>query len=170
MKLHIVLFEPEIPQNAGNIARTCVGFDAILHLIRPYGFVLSDKNLKRSGCDYWKHLKMYEYDCYEDFIKTLKKDDEIYYITRYGKHLLSDIKKPSKNGDIYLMFGRESTGIRKDILVANKSHTIRIPSSKNVRSLNLSNCVAICTYEIASLSNFSNLEKLEPHKIDYLDK
>ncbi|MCQ3908015.1 MAG: tRNA (cytidine(34)-2'-O)-methyltransferase [Mycoplasmoidaceae bacterium] len=170
MKLHIVLFEPEIPQNTGNIARTCVGFNAILHLIRPYGFVLSDKNLKRSGCDYWKHLKMYEHDCYEDFIKTLKKDDQIYYITRYGKHHLSDIKKPSKNGDIYLMFGRESTGINKEILVANKSHTIRIPSSKNVRSLNLSNCVAICAYEIAKLSNFSLLEKLEPHKIDYLDK
>lgn len=170
MKLHIVLFEPEIPQNTGNIARTCVGFDAILHLIRPYGFVLSDKNLKRSGCDYWKHLKMYEHDCYEDFIKTLKKDDEIYYITRYGKHHLSDIKKPKNKGDIYLMFGKESTGITKNILVKNKDYTIRIPSSKNVRSLNLSNCVAICAYKIIELDNFSNMEKLEPHKIDYLDK
>ena len=170
MKLHIVLFEPEIPQNTGNIARTCVGFNAILHLIRPYGFVLSDKQLKRSGCDYWNHLKLFEHDCYEEFIKTLKKNDEIYYITRYGKHLPSQIKKPKKNGDIYLMFGKESTGITKSILVANKSRTIRIPSSKNVRSLNLSNCVAICAYEIAQLSNFSNLEKLEPHKLNYLDK
>ncbi len=113
---------------------------------------------------------MYEHDCYEDFVKTLKKDDQVYYITRYGKHQLSDIKLPKKSGDIYLMFGRESTGIRKDILVANKSHTIRIPSSKNVRSLNLANCVAICTYQIAQLSNFSSLEKLEPHKLNYLDK
>lgn len=170
MKLHIVLFEPEIPQNTGNIARTCVGFNAILHLIRPYGFVLNDKQLKRSGCDYWKYLKIVEHDCYEDFIKTLKPNDQIYYITRYGKHLLSEIKKPKKLGDIYLMFGKESTGITKDILVANKSHTIRIPSSKNVRSLNLSNCVAICSYEVAQMFNFSNLEKLEPHKLDYLDK
>ncbi len=113
---------------------------------------------------------MYEHDCYAEFIKTLKKNDEIYYITRYGKHLPSAIKKPKKNGDIYLMFGKESTGISKSILVANKSHTIRIPSSKNVRSLNLSNCVAICAYQVAQISNFSNLEKLEPHKLDYLDK
>ncbi|XQP55746.1 MAG: tRNA (cytidine(34)-2'-O)-methyltransferase [Mycoplasmoidaceae bacterium] len=170
MKLHIVLFEPEIPQNTGNIARTCVGFNAILHLIRPYGFVLSDKLVKRSGCDYWKHLKMFEHDCYEEFAKTLKKDDQIYFITRYGKHLPNEIKLPKKNGDIYLMFGKESTGIPKPILVANKSHTIRIPSSKNVRSLNLSNCVAICAYQVANISNFSSLEKLEPHKLDYLDK
>ncbi len=170
MKLHIVLFEPEIPQNTGNIARTCVGFNAILHLIRPYGFVLSNKQLKRSGCDYWNYLELHEHDCYEDFIKTLKANDEIYYITRYGKNLASDIKKPKKNGDIYLMFGKESTGITKSILVKNKDRTIRIPTSKNVRSLNLSNCVAIFAYEVAKLSNFSYLEKLEPHKIDYLDK
>lgn len=170
MKIHIVLFEPEIPQNTGNIARTCVGFNANLHLIRPYGFVLSDKNLKRSGCDYWNHLKLTEHDCYEDFIKTIKPNDAVYYITRYGKHLPNAIKKPKSNGDIYLMFGKESTGITKSILVKNKKHTIRIPSSKNVRSLNLSNCVAICIYEVAKLNNFANLYKLEPHKIDYLDK
>ncbi len=170
MNIHIVLFEPEIPQNTGNIARTCVGFNATLHLIRPYGFVLSDKNLKRSGCDYWKHLKLIEHDCYDEFIKTLKKHDVVYYITRYGKHLPSTIKKPKSKGDIYLMFGKESTGIDKNILVKNKKYTIRIPSSKNVRSLNLSNCVAICIYEIAKLNNFAKLEKFEPHKIDYLDK
>ena len=170
MKLHIVLFEPEIPQNTGNIARTCVGFNAKLHLIRPYGFILSDKNLKRSGVDYWDHLELEEHDCYEDFVKTLKDGDEVYYITRYGKQTLSDIKKIDKKHDVYLMFGRESTGIPKQILQAHKDHTIRIPSSKNVRSLNLSNCVAICAYHIIELDNFSNLEKLEPHKIGYLDK
>lgn len=170
MKIHIVLFEPEIPQNTGNIARTCVGFNATLHLIRPYGFVLSDKNLKRSGCDYWNHLKLIEHDCYDDFIKTLKPNDQIYYITRYGKHLPHQIKKPSKNGNLYLMFGKESTGITKSILVKNKSHTIRIPSSKNVRSLNLSNCVALLIYQAAQLNNFEGLEIQEPHKIHYLDK
>ncbi len=113
---------------------------------------------------------MFEHDCYEDFVKTLKKGDQIYYITRYGKHQLSDVKLPKKNGDIYLMFGRESTGIRKVILVAYKSHSICIKSSKNVRSLNLANCVAICTYQVAQLTNFSSLEKLEPHKLNYLDK
>ena len=113
---------------------------------------------------------MYEHDCYEDFIKTVKSNDQVYYISRYGKHTLADIKKPKAKGDVYLIFGKESTGIPKPILVANKSRTIRIPSSKNVRSLNLSNCVAICAYKIIELNNFSYMEKLEPHKINYLDK
>jgi len=169
MNLHIVLYHPEIPQNTGNIARTCVGFNATLHLIRPYGFILTDKLLKRSGCDYWKDLVMYQHDCYEDFIKTLKPNDQIYYITRYGKKILRDIKKPKTDGDIYLMFGAESTGIDKDILVANKANTIRIPSSKKVRSLNLSNCVAICAYEMLMLDNFKDLDLEEPHKLNYLD-
>ncbi len=113
---------------------------------------------------------MFEHDSYDDFIQTLKKDDQIYYITRYGKQTMSLVKKPKNDGDIYLMFGKESTGISKDILVKNKNRTIRIPSSKNVRSLNLSNCVAICAYKVLELTNFSNVEKLEPHKIGYLDK
>jgi len=170
MKLHIVLYEPEIPQNTGNIARTCVGFNATLHLIRPYGFFLSDKSVKRSGVDYWDHLKLVEHNDWSDFAKTLKKSDQVYYITRYGKQGLSDIKKINKKQDVYLVFGKESTGIPKDILVANKSKTIRIPSSKNVRSLNLSNCVAICAYHIIELNKFEGLDKLEPHKLNYLDK
>lgn len=171
MKLHIVLYHPEIPQNTGNIARTCVGFNAILHLIRPYGFVLSDKLVKRSGVDYWKYAKIRQHNCYEDFIKTVKKQDKIFYITRYGKKMLDDLKI-AKNfkGNIYLMFGAESSGIDKAILVKNKTKTIRIPSSKNVRSLNLSNCVAICAYQVIRLDRFNNLEKLEPHKLNYLDK
>ena len=131
-------------------------------------FVLNDKLLKRSGCDYWDKLKLYEHDCYEDFIKTLGKDDVIYYVTRYGQHHIEDIKKPSKNQNIYLMFGRESIGIPKEILKKNINHTIRIQSSKNVRSLNLSNCVAICAYEAMKLLDFEGLEQSEPHKIDYL--
>lgn len=171
MSLHIVLYHPEIPQNTGNIARTCVGFNATLHLIRPYGFILSSKLVKRSGVDYWEHLKLLQHDCYEDFLKTTKKGDVIYYITRYGKQTLEDVKLPkNKKGDIYLMFGAESCGIDKEILVKNKKTTIRIPSSKNIRSLNLSNCVAICAYQVIRLDKFNNLEKLEPHKLNYLDK
>lgn len=172
MNLHIVLYHPEIPQNTGNIARTCVGFNATLHLIRPYGFVLNDKLVKRSGVDYWDHLKLIQHDCYEDFIKTLKKNDQIYYITRYGKKTLEDVKfsKQNKNKTIYLMFGAESNGIDKKILVKNKAKTIRIPSSKNVRSLNLSNCVAICAYQVLRLDKFKKLEKFEPHKLNYLSK
>lgn len=171
MNLHIVLYHPEIPQNTGNIARTCVGFNATLHLIRPYGFVLSDKLVKRSGVDYWKHLKLVQHDCYEDFIKTVNKNAQIYYITRYGKKSLEDVKFSSKNKSktIYLMFGAESCGIDKEILVKNKSKTIRIASSKNIRSLNLSNCVAICAYQVLRLDKFKNLEKFEPHKLNYLD-
>lgn len=105
-----------------------------------------------------------------DFIKSLKQKDKIYYITRYGKKEVSQISLPKNKGDIYLMFGRESTGISKSILVKNKDKTIRIPSSKNVRSLNLSNCVAICIYQVAKLNKFAGLEVFEPHKINYLDK
>jgi len=169
MKLHIVLYHPEIPQNTGNIVRTCVGFNAVLHLIRPYGFFLYDKRFKRACCDYLPHLQMHQHDCYEDFIKTLKPNDQIFYITRYGKKILREITKTNSDGDIYLMFGAESTGIDKSILVANKENTIRIPSTKNVRSLNLSNCVAICAYEILMLDDFKGLELEEPHKIKYLD-
>ena len=161
--LHIVLFEPEIPQNTGNIARTCIAFNARLHLIRPYGFVLNDKKLIRSGVDYWNKLDLVEHDSYEDFIKQTKNDSKIYYVTRYGKLKPNESKYNIKN-DVYLVFGKESTGIDKNILLNNINNTIRIPSSKNVRSLNLSNCVALMCYEVLRQNNYVDLELSEPHK------
>ncbi len=162
-KLHIVLFEPEIPENTGNIARTCVGFDAVLHLIRPYGFFLDNKKFKRSGVDYWDHLELIEHDCFDDFINSINKDSDLFFITRYGKKLTSQIKFNFDN-DTYIVFGKESTGINKDILKKYSNHTYRIPISINTRSLNLSNCAAMLTYEYVKSNDFKGLEKAEPFK------
>jgi tRNA (cytidine/uridine-2'-O-)-methyltransferase len=123
-----------------------VGFNAILHLIRPYGFFLNDKNMKRSGLDYWKHLKLIEHDSYDEFIKSINNKCEIYYITKFGINKPNEFKY-DKNKDIYFVFGKETKGLPKIILEQNKSKTIFIPTTKNVRSLNLSNCVAIISYE-----------------------
>jgi tRNA (cytidine/uridine-2'-O-)-methyltransferase len=163
--LNIVLFEPEIAENTGNIIRTCVGFNASLHLIRPYGFLFSknDPKLKRSSANYLDLLEIHEHNSFEDFLKTIDKKSKIYYLTRYG------IKNPSqcefnKKENIYIVFGKESTGIDKNILLNNKKDTVRIPSTKNVRSLNLSNCVAMMCYEFSRQNEFNGLEGLEPHK------
>ncbi|MCF0227508.1 MAG: tRNA (cytidine(34)-2'-O)-methyltransferase [Malacoplasma sp.] len=165
--LHIVIYQPEIPENTGNIARTCVAFDAHLHLIRPYGFFLTDKNLKRSSVTYWDKVKLHEYDCYEDFVKqnNINSNSQIYYITRYGKQTSNKIKYDLKN-EVYLMFGKESTGIDKQILKDNLSKTIRIPTTDNVRALNLSNCVAMLAYEYVKQNNFEGLELKEPFKVN----
>jgi tRNA (cytidine/uridine-2'-O-)-methyltransferase len=134
-----------------------------LHLIRPYGFFLNDRKVKRSGLDYWQHLKLVEHDSYEDFIKQIKNGSHLYYITRYG------VKTPEKlslrtRTPVYFIFGKESSGLSKKILEENKTRTIRIPASKNVRSLNLSNCVAILGYEYAKQNNYDSLSIKEPHK------
>lgn len=162
--LHIVLFQPEIPENTGNIARTCVAFNAKLHLIRPYGFFLDSANLKRSAVNYWDKLNYQEYDTYEDFIEMnhLKSDSSVCYITRYGKHPSNKIDFEQK--DLYLIFGKESTGIDKPILKAHYEHTYRIPTSINVRALNLSNCVAMLSYEYVKAHQFENLSLVEPFK------
>lgn len=163
--LHIVLIEPEIPANTGNIARTCVAFNATLHLVRPYGFFLNDKNLKRSGVDYWDHLKLVEHDSFDDLLSSVKNDQCFYFYTRYGVNKPSDISYPKiKDHDVYLVFGKESAGIDKAILKKYKEQTIRIPSSNKVRSLNLSNTVAIACYEVEKQNDYENLCKEEPHK------
>ena len=165
--LHIVLYQPEIPENTGNIARTCVAFNAHLHLIRPYGFFLTDKNLKRSSVTYWSKVKLHEYDSYEEFtdINKINSKTQIYYITRYGKHPSSEMKY-DLNNEVYLVFGKESTGIDKQILKNNLNKTIRIPTTNNVRALNLSNCVAMLAYEYVKQTNFEGMELNEPFKVN----
>lgn len=164
--LNIILFQPEIPANTGNIARTCIGFNARLHLIRPYGFILSDSNLKRSGVDYWDKLELYEYDTFDDFLEK-NNHPNIFIYTRYGSKKPNEINY-SKNDDIYIMFGKESTGVPKIILNKYINNLIRIPTSKNIRSLNLSNTVAIACYEVLKQFNYQGLENLEPHKKGYI--
>ncbi|MEG2311178.1 MAG: tRNA (cytidine(34)-2'-O)-methyltransferase [Bacilli bacterium] len=167
--LNVVLYEPEIPQNTGNIMRTCAGTDVRLHLIKPLGFSLDEGHLKRAGVNYIKHCKYTVYENFEDFIKNNKGD--YYYFTRYGKkpHTSFDYSNTRKN--IFFIFGKESTGIPKNILKNDLSHCLRIPMNDNIRALNLSNTVAIVVYEALRQQNYYNLLFTEPFKgIDYLNK
>lgn len=167
--INIVLYEPEIPENTGNIMRTCAGTNTTLHLIRPFGFIFDEKHLKRSGANYLDKVKYKIYDDFEEF--TTQNKGKYYYFTRYGHHAPSEYNYNETNEDIYLIFGKESTGIPKEILKNNLSTCIRIPTTDNIRSLNLSNCVAIGLYEVLRQKNYLNLLKDEPFKgKDYLEK
>ncbi len=167
--INIVLYEPEIPQNTGNIMRTCAGTGAKLHLIEPMGFKINDKTVKRSGVNYIEHC---DYTIYEDWNDFLSKNEgEFYYLTRYGRkpHTSFDYSDTSKN--IYLVFGKESTGIPKEILSKDLDHCLRIPINSNIRALNVSNSVAIMLFEVLRQQDYPNLLKEEPFKgADYLEK
>ncbi len=161
--INIVLYEPEIPQNTGNIMRTCVATGAKLHLIKPLGFELDEKRIRRSGVNYIDKLN---YEVYENFDDFKNKNNGIYYyFTRYGKKPHSSFNyKEDVNKDIYLIFGKESTGISKEILQKDLEHCMRIPMTSDVRSLNLSNCVAIVLYEVLRQFDYNDLLRTEPHK------
>ena len=161
--IHIVLYRPEKPQNTGNIMRTCVAIHATLHIIGPITFSVENKDLQRVGLDYIDDLKMDFYPTYEDFIK-LHSNANIYYVTRYAKKVYSTYDLSNQCEDIYLMFGRESTGIPHDILKAHQDRLMRIPMVPEARSLNLSNCVALVTYEVLRQQNFPNLATEEAIK------
>ena len=154
MPLHIVLHQPEIPQNTGNIGRTCVATGTKLHLIEPLGFLLNEKALKRAGMDYWKDLDVTTYLDYGDF-QNKNKGAEIYYATTKARQLYSDV---SYGPDCYLMFGKESAGIPEEILVDHADTCIRIPMLSKIRSLNLSNSVAIVLYEALRQQNFNGMQ------------
>lgn len=158
--IHIVLFEPEIPQNTGNIMRTCAATGAKLHLIEPLGFLLDEKHLKRAAMDYYQYVNYEVYENYEAFLLQNNKPN-IYYLTRYGrKHHAEMDYTPQK--DVYFMFGKESVGIPKEILKQNEERCIRIPMSNYVRSLNVSNCAAILIYEALRQQGFPDLSLSEP--------
>ena len=159
--INIVLYEPEIPENTGNIMRTCVATNSRLHLIEPLGFKVDDAHLKRAGVNYIDKLEYFIYKDWNDFIS--KNKGNFYYFTRYGKKP-HDSFNYQEVDDIYLIFGKESTGIPRDILKNDLEHCMRIPMTNNVRSLNLSNCVAICTYEVLRQKGYPNLLFKEPHK------
>ena len=167
---HIVLFEPEIPQNTGNIMRTCVATNTKLHLIKPLGFVLDDAHLRRSGVNYIDKL---EYEVYENFEDFQSKNPGIYYyFTRYGHkpHTSFNYENP-ENNNLYFIFGKESTGIPKEILQKDLNHCMRIPMTDKVRALNVSNSVAIVIYEALRQQNYNDLLREEPHKgADYLER
>lgn len=160
--INIVLFEPEIPQNTGNIMRTCAGTGTRLHLIKPLGFSLSDRYLKRSGVNYLEFCDYTVYEDYEDFLS--KNEGEFYYLTRYGKKPHSDFDFTDISKDIYLVFGKESTGIPKEILKEHLDRCLRIPTNSNIRALNLSNCVALVLFEVLRQQDYPNLSKVETIK------
>lgn len=167
--INIVLYEPEIPENTGNIMRTCAGINAKLHLIEPLGFILDEKRIKRSGVNYIDKVDYERYIDYNDFLS--KNKGEFYYFTRYGNKPHSEIDFSDINKNIYLIFGKESTGIPKEILKDNLNSCYRIPTSDNIRALNLSNCVAIAAFEALRQQNYPNLLKEDPFKgKDYLTK
>ena len=144
MKLNIVMVEPEIPQNTGNVARTCAATGARLHLVKPLGFEINDKYLKRAGLDYWHLLDITYYENLDDFFEKTKGGKYFYYSTK-ALHRHTDIKYP--NG-CYLLFGKETKGLPEELLLENPNTTVRIPMIENARSLNLSNSVAIGVYEV----------------------
>ena len=167
--INVVLYEPEIPQNTGNIIRTCVAVGAKLHFIYPLGFALGSHIVKRSGVNYDPKLVYETYDDWDDFLS--KNSGEFYYFTRYGKKPHSDFDYSDKSKNIYLIFGKESTGIPKEILKGNLDRFVRIPASSDVRALNLSNCVAIGVYEVMRQQDYPNLSKTEVQKgEDYLEE
>lgn len=155
-KLNIVLFEPEIPANTGNIGRTCVATGTRLHLIEPLGFRLNEKEIKRAGMDYWKDLDVTRYDDFTDFMER-NPTAKIYMATTKGKHVYTEV---SYESDCYIMFGKESAGIPEEILVKHPETCIRIPMIGETRSLNLSNSVAIVLYEALRQNEFDHM-KLE---------
>ncbi len=187
--MNIVLHEPEIPFNTGAIGRTCVATNTKLHLIKPYGFILNDKNIKKAGMDYWPLLQLKEYLSYEDFLRSIEEEnkhgnsDSFHEAVqnKQGKDepgICSGLKSPSNpkiwyattkakrsytevsfSEEDYIMFGKESAGIPEEILVENEEHCIRIPMLEEARSLNLSNSVAVILYEALRQQDFNSLKK-----------
>ena len=153
--IHVVLLEPEIPQNTGNIARTCAATGASLHLIKPLGFSIDDKHMKRAGLDYWDSLDLHVYESLEDFYKK-NPGALVYYFSKKAKHVYSEIDYPN---DVYLCFGRESVGLPEELLKKNEDRSLRMPMKEGLRSLNLSNTVAIAVYEVLRQRGFPNLER-----------
>ena len=154
-KINIVLHEPEIPQNTGNIARTCAATGASLHIIKPMGFTIDDKKLKRAGLDYWDKLDITYYEDLADFFSR-NPQAQPYYFTTKAPYTYTEVEYPQ---DSYIMFGKESRGLPEELLFENREHCVRIPMRDTLRSLNLSNSVAIAVYEILRQDHFEGLRR-----------
>ena len=167
MNLNIVLVEPEIPQNTGNIARTCAAIGAKLHLVRPLGFEISDKYVKRAGLDYWDKLDVTVYDDFNDFCER-NPGAKIYMATTKAHKTYTEV---SYEPDCYIMFGKESAGIPEEILVDHEDTCVRIPMIGDIRSLNLSNSVAIVLYEALRQNNFDHMnQEGHLHRLEWHDE
>lgn len=154
-ELNIVLVEPEIPQNTGNIARTCACTGARLHLVEPMGFKVDDRKLKRAGLDYWHFLDITYYESLNDFLE-INKDKTMFFFSTKARHVYSDVTYPDGS---YLLFGKETKGLPEELLFKNPDTTVRIPMIDDARSLNLSNSVAVGVYEVLRQWNFPELQE-----------
>ena len=163
MKLHIVLVEPEIPQNTGNIARTCAALGAKLHLVYPLGFSISEREVKRAGLDYWDKLDIEEHTSFSRFLEKYKpEENNMFFVTTKGKQVYSDVDY-SEMDEVFALFGKETKGLPEDILKKYIDKTIRIPMREGLRSLNLSNSVAIVAYDIFRQCDFFNMEEISSY-------
>ncbi len=160
--INVVLYNPEIPQNTGNIIRTCAGSNARLHLIKPLGFSLDEKNVRRSAVNHIDDIEMFIYEDWNDFIS--KNQGEFYFITRYGKKPHSTFDYSNVDENIYFIFGSESSGLPKKITIDYLDKCLRIPMSNKIRSLNLSNCVTMVVYEALRQQDYHDLCFEEPFK------
>ena len=168
MKLNVVLVEPEIPQNTGNIARTCAATGGKLHLVHPLGFNISEKAVQRAGLDYWDKLEIEEHENLEEFLNKYAYDENkkvkenIFLVSTKSKHTYSEIEY-NKFEEIFLLFGKETKGLPEDLLKNNINQAIRIPMKEGLRSLNLSNSVAIVVYEVLRQNNFNDLQQMSQY-------
>lgn len=163
MKINVVMVEPEIPQNTGNIARTCAAIGAKLHLVYPLGFEINDKNLKRAGLDYWDKLEIEEHDSLKSFLEKYKPEEHnMFFASTKSKRCYSDVDY-SKMEEVFVLFGKETKGLPENLLQKYMNKDIRIPMRETLRSLNLSNSVAIIVYEILRQVNFNGLQEISQY-------
>lgn len=160
--LHICLIEPEIPQNTGNIARTCAVTGATLHLVKPFGFEITSTRLKRAGLDYWDKLDIRYYENLEEFL-SVNRENKLFFFSQKGVNCYTDIVYPD---ECYFVFGKESMGLPEELLNCHLDHTVRIPMRDGLRSLNLGNSVAISAYEFLRQDNFEGLKLLGKLALD----
>lgn len=163
MSLNVVLYQPEIPQNTGNIMRTCAGTNVVLHLIKPLGFKLDIKYIRRTAVNYLEHVNYYVYEDYNDFLS--KNKGRFVFLTRYGQKTPKQFDLSSTEEDIYLIFGKESTGIPKEILREHLDDCVRLPTNDSIRSLNLANCVAVMIFEVLRQQDYPGLSTEEPESL-----
>lgn len=163
MKINIVLVEPEIPQNTGNIARSCAATGAKLHLVHPLGFSISEKQVRRAGLDYWDKLEIEEHSSFSKFLEKYSPENyNMFFLTTKGQKCYSDVDYSNMN-EVFLLFGKETKGLPEDILQKYIENAIRIPMLPTLRSLNLSNSVAIVLYEVLKQDNFKNLQEISEY-------
>lgn len=155
MQINVVMVEPEIPQNTGNVARTCAATGSRLHLVGPMGFKIDDKKLKRAGLDYWQYLDITYYENLEEFIEKNKDKGQFFYYTTKALHTHSDATYPD---NCFLLFGKETKGLPEELLLRHPDDCVRIPMQGEIRSLNLSNSVAIAVYEVLRQWNYPELQ------------